>query len=738
MTSLSRDRMLNPINTSPLDAHFAPHVETVGAPENFGGKPSPGRFAFFLYALTIFASAFLLFQVQPLIAKLILPWFGGAAAVWTTCLLFFQVMLLLGYLYAHGLIRYFGARQQTRLHLTLLAASLLSLPILPSPAWKPAGPGEPVLRVLLLLSVTVGAPYFLLASTSPLFQAWYAREHTMADPYRFYALSNAGSLLALLSYPVLVEPAFSTHAQAEGWSVAYAAACIAGAGVALLRRPALVVELPAHTAAAIPGAVRWLWLALPACGTVLLLAVTNHLAQNVAAVPLLWIIPLSLYLLSFVLCFEGRGWYRRNLFLRLLAVMLGAMAYALQSALASLSLIVLIPLFCLGLFVACMVCHGELARLKPHPSQLTSFYLTVSLGGALGGVFVAVIAPHLFSGYFELHVALGACAILVLVALHRDPESPFYRARWQPAWLVVVGIAVLLNFGLLVSIRGQVAEARVMVRNFYGVLREVDIEGPQASASQAGTANPAEAQLARRQLLNGTIQHGLEFLAPDRQCLPTAYYGPHSGAGLAISVAAERGPLRVGVIGLGVGTLATYGRPGDHYTFYEINSQVIELAKRDFYFLRDSAAQIEIVPGDARLSLEREAPQSFDVLAVDAFSGDAIPVHLLTREAFELYFHHLKPGGVLAVHISNSYLNLRPVVARAAAWLRKPTILIVNEDDQANGIYRSSWVLIAEDPDFFAAPEIKSAARPLPIETQVRLWTDDYSDLFGVLKWRMR
>ena len=702
-------------------------------------EPSPGRTPeTVLYSLTILLSAFLSFQVQPLIAKLILPWFGGAAAVWTTCLLFFQVALLLGYLYAHGLIRHFSARQQTRIHVALLAASLLALPILPNAAWKSAAAGEPVLRVLILLTMTVGAPYVMLASTSPLLQAWYARERREADPYRLYALSNAGSLLALLSYPVLVEPFFSTHGQAIDWSVAYALACLASAGVALLRRPLARIDAPQGAPAKTPWAVRWLWLALPACGTALLLAVTNHLSQNVAAIPLLWVVPLSLYLLSFVLCFEGRGWYRRNFFLRLLAVALGGMAYALQSALANLSLIVLIPLFCLGLFVACMVCHGELARLKPHPSQLTSFYLMVSLGGALGGVFVGVIAPHIFSGYFELPVALGACAILVLAALHRDPESTFYRARWRPAWLAVVGIALLLNLGLIVAVHDQIGDARVMVRNFYGVLREIDIKGPQPSTSQPGTSNPAAAQLARRQLLNGTIQHGLEFLTPDRRRLPTAYYGPYSGAGLAIRVAAERGPLRVGVIGLGVGTLATYGRPGDHYTFYEINPQVIELAKRDFYFLRDSAAQIDIVTGDARLSLERQLPQEFDVLAVDAFSGDAIPVHLLTREAFELYFRHLKPDGVLAVHISNSYLNLRPVVARTAAWLRKPAVLIVNEDDQADGIYRSSWVLMASNADLFATPRIQSAARPLPSATRVKLWTDDYSNLFAILKWRMR
>lgn len=713
-------------------------AETLTASQTSQGVPKHGRCGHYLYALTILLSAFLLFQVQPLIAKLILPWFGGAAAVWITCLLFFQVALLLGYLYAHGLIRCFAAPWQTRIHLALLTVSLLSLPILPSAAWKPAAAGEPVLGMLLLLTVTVGAPYCLLASTSPLLQAWYAREHGGTDAYRLYALSNAGSLLALLSYPVLVEPYISAHVQAAGWSVAYALACVAGAGVTLLRRPAFQAEPSPEAAVTTPWAARWFWLALPACGTALLLAVTDHLSQNVAAVPLLWVVPLSFYLLSFVLCFEGRRWYRRDLFLRLLAVALGGMAYALQPEFVNVSLILLIPLYCLGLFICCMVCHGELARLKPHPSQLTSFYLMISLGGALGGAFVALVAPHIFSGYFELHVALGACAVLVLAALHRDPQSPFYRGRWQPAWLVVVGIAILLNLSLIVGIRKQIADTRVMVRSFYGVLRENDFEAPLAAQLQEQTSNPEEAPVTRRKLLNGTIQHGLEFMTPDLRRLPTAYYGPHSGAGLAIRIAAERGPLRVGVVGLGVGTLATYGKPGDHYTFYEINPQVIELAQRDFYFLRDSAAKVDIVLGDARLSLERQAPQGFDVLAVDAFSGDAIPVHLLTREAFELYFLHLKPDGVLAVHVSNNYLNLRPVVARAAAWLRKPTILIVNEDDKANGIYRSSWVLIAGNADFFEAPEIKSAAHPLPSATHVKLWTDDYSNLFAILKWKMR
>lgn len=727
-----------PEPTNAPDSHGATWpVETATAPQASPNRPGRGRHGRLLFALTIFLSAFLLFQVQPLIAKLILPWFGGVAAVWTTCLMFFQVALLVGYLYAYALIRCFPAPQQTRIHLALLATSLLTLPVLPSPTWKPTGPEAPVWHVLLVLMVTIGAPYFILASTSPLLQAWYAGEGNKGDVYRLYALSNAGSFLALLSYPILVEPHVSAHGQAAGWSVAYALVCVAGAGVTLLRRPALQVEPSPERPPTTPWTVRGLWLALPACAAALLLSVTNHLSQNVAGIPLLWIAPLSLYLLSFVLCFEGRRWYRRNLLLRLLAVALGGMVYALQARFVSVSLAVLIPLFCFGLFIACMVCHGELARLKPHPSQLTSFYLTVALGGALGGVFVALIAPHVFPGYFELHVALGTCAVLVLVVLHRDPQSPFYKARWQPAWLVVLGIAICLNVGLLAGLRGQIANARVMVRSFYGVLREFDIEAPDTAQSQDEASDFAEAESARRQLLSGTIQHGLQFLAPDRRRLPTTYYGPGSGVGRAISVREKQGEVNVGVVGLGVGTLATYGRPGDHYTFYEINPQVTELAKRDFYFLHDSAARVDIVPGDARLSLERQAPQTFDLLVVDAFSGDAIPVHLLTREAFELYFRHLKPDGVLAVHISNKYLDLAPVVARAATWLRKPAILVVNEDDKANGIYRSSWVLLAGDGKLFDAPEIKSTAKPLRPAAHVRLWTDDYSNLFAILKWVM-
>ncbi|MGE5325766.1 MAG: spermidine synthase [Deltaproteobacteria bacterium] len=681
-----------------------------------------------VYGVAVFLAAFLSFQIQPLIAKLLLPWFGGAASVWTTALVFFQVGLLLGYAYAHALTHWLRPAVQGWTHLVLLATSLLALPISPDSALKNVAAAWPVLHVLLLLASTVGLPYFILSATSPLLQAWYARETQGPAPYRFYALSNAGSLLALLSYPLLFEPSFSLRHQTRGWSAAYIVACLALSVAALRSRRGKTPERPVQTDS-VPWTVRTLWLALPCCSAILLLAVTNHLSQDVAPIPLLWVLPLSLYLLTFILCFEGHGWYRRNLFLRLLAVALGAMTYALQPNFSSTSLIVLLPLFLLGLFLACMVCHGELARLKPSASHLTEFYLYVSLGGAMGGVFVALVAPIVFRGFYELPLGIGGCALLVLVALRRDSESPFYKARWQPAWLIVLFLALSINASLVVGVIRQSAESRVMVRNFFGSLREQDMDSSDSrSSSQA---------MARRELVNGRIQHGVQFLAADRRRQPTAYYGPESGVGLAIHAAQAQGPLRVGVIGLGAGTLAAYGRPGDAYTFYEINPQVVELAKRDFTFLRDSPAKITIVTGDARLALEEEPPQDFDILVVDAFSGDAIPVHLLTREAFATYFRHLKPDGVLAVHISSSYVNLEPVVARAAAWLRKPALAVTNPNDDSMGIFRSNWILIAAQPEALASPEISRAGVPLASSPSFRLWTDDYSSLLGILKWTL-
>lgn len=688
-----------------------------------------------IYGLAIFSSAFLLFQVQPLIAKIILPWFGGAAAVWTICLLFFQAVLLLGYLYAHLLTKISRPGTQAIVHSAFLAVSILVLPILPKSSWKPEGFSDPSLHILSLLAFTVGLPYLLLASTSPLLQAWYAQSREEASPYRFYALSNIGSMLALISYPILVEPRFSSTLQARVWSFAYAGVAILCALIGFMRRTTSDHYAETGIAPLPSRSVQLLWVALPACASALLLAITSHISQNIAAVPLIWIVPLSLYLLSFILCFDGRGWYCRNFFLRALGLALASMAYALSPAFEGFPFKFQIVLFCGGLFACSMFCHGELVRLKPHPRYLTRFYLLVSLGGALGAMFVALLAPHLFSWYYEFEIAVGVCGILVLIVNYRDQESPFYKARWQPAWLVVVGLVIALIASLSYTAREQSLTAKLMVRNFYGVLRVVDAIGPNVVLVSGNAAQSLDGDLRFRTLKNGTIDHGLQFLAPNRRRLPTTYYGPGSGVGVALLAAGEKGPLRVGVIGLGAGTLAAYGRAGDRYTFYEINPLDVQIAQQQFTFLQDSGAAIDIVPGDARLSLESESPQGFDVLAVDAFSGDSIPVHLLTREAFELYFRQLNPQGVLAVHTSNQFLDLTPVVSSEAAALNCEAV-IVNFDvgDNHSGTFPASWILVGRQGSFIAEEQIEKAGRILPAPRANHLWTDEYSSLFRILK----
>jgi SAM-dependent methyltransferase len=470
-----------------------------------------------------------------------------------------------------------------------------------------------------------------------------------------------------------------------------------------------------------------------ACSSALLLAITNHVSQNIAAVPLLWIIPLSLYLLSFILCFERSGWYRRTFFLRLLAVSVGGTAYALSPSYASLPFWLLTLLFCAALFICCMFCHGELARLKPDPSHLTSFYFLSSLGSVVGAVFVALLAPQMFSGFYELHVALAVCVLLVIVIHRGDPESPFQQGGSQLPWVVLNALAAAVIVSLFLAARAQPVNTRLMVRNFYGVLRVSDEVAPNVVLLKEGGEPPGQDSRFRR-LMNGTISHGLQFLAPGRRDQPSSYYGTKSGIGLALQVLASRGRLRVGVIGLGAGTIAAYGRAGDDYEFYEINPLVVRVAQQEFSFLRDSKARVALELGDARLTLERQPPQQFDALAVDAFSSDSIPVHLLTIEAFELYFRHLRPDGILAVHISNRYLNLDPVVAAAAQKLGKDAVLIDSPGDSANGTFLARWVLLATRGVLPGFPDIEKARRPLTATRREKLWTDSYSSLFSVLK----
>jgi hypothetical protein len=681
-----------------------------------------------LYAFTIVVSAFLLFQVEPIIAKIILPWFGGTAAVWTTCLLFFQMALLLGYLYAHALVRYLKPRAQMMVHGGLLLVSALALPVYPSAWWKPAGPEDPLFKILGLLAATVGLPYFLLSTTGPLLQAWYARRYKGAIPYRLYALSNAGSMFALLSYPFLFEPKFTTHQQAWMWSAGYGAFIVLCGLVAwrTAQSPVLAPEPEGRLEdpeAAPPGARQYVfWLSLPACASVLLMAITNHMSQNVAAIPFLWVLPLSIYLLTFILCFEGSGWYRRNPYLQLLAVALGSMAYAVcQDTSGVVSIKVLVPLFSLGLFTSCMVCHGELASMKPHPRYLTHFYVMVSAGGALGGLFVGLAAPLLFNAFYEFQIGLILCAVLVWLVLRMDPEIEEWFRGWRQilpdaAALLIVGMAVYLGM----QTRDNTRDARVLVRNFYGGLRVRD-SGPASSLDSVRT------------LTHGTINHGEEYINPARRMLATTYYGPNTGVGVAIRSKQKKGAIRVGVVGLGTGTIASYARLGDYFRFYELNPLVPPITRSQFYFVPGAHGKVDIAMGDARLSLEREAPENFDVLAVDAFSSDSIPVHLLTREAMELFFHHLQPDGILAVHISNRYLNLQPVIEGETKATGKIARVVDTDDDESVDVFGATWVLVtAPRPGF--DDDVKIASLEIDSKKQVRLWTDDYSNLFQILK----
>jgi len=685
-----------------------------------------------LYALTIFLSAFLLFQVQPLIAKIILPWFGGSAAVWAAALLFFQISLLAGYAYAHALTKFAKAKTQMLIHGGLLLVSCALLPILPSVSWKPTAIGDPTLRILELLAATIGLPYFLLSSTSPLLQAWYVRRTGSSVPYRLFALSNFGSMLALLSFPFVVEPNIASPLQAYIWSAAYvafAALCLLAAWVSRnksddYKMPELATA-PAAEGPAVPPAARptigqlALWISLAACASTLLVSITNHMSQNVAPIPLLWVVPLAIYLLTFILAFESDRIYQRWIFLPWVAPALGWMAYALYAGEGNFHIKYSIPIFCAGLFICCMLCHGELALHKPAPQYLTLFYLMVSVGGAIGGVFVAIIAPRVFNSYLELPIGLVACGVLAVIVLF-NVEIP--RLGANP-----VRIALAIGVGLLAGylMRKENADRQgyhLFARNFYGELRIRDDDVGQ--------------EYALRNLLHGTINHGSQRLNPEHRYEVNSYYAPSSGIGRTMGAKQALGPVRYGVVGMGAGVMTGYCRAGDYVRVYEINPLVKSLSERgEFTFFGHCAGDKEVLMGDARLTMEKQAPPNYDVLVIDAFSSDAIPVHLLTREVMQLYFKLLKPDGVLAVHISNRYLDLAPVCFRGAEFVGKKATVV--SDDASDNTFANSttWVLITSpDNNVFQSSSFEGANMyPATAAPTFRGWTDDYSSILPIL-----
>jgi hypothetical protein len=645
--------------------------------------------------------------VQPIIAKQILPWFGGSAGVWTTCLVFFQSVLLAGYAYADWTTR-LGPRRQAMLHVALLAASLLCLPILASSGWKPQGDEEPILRILLLLGATIGLPYFLLSTTTPLLQAWYWRRFRTVVPYRLFALSNLASLIALLGFPVLFEPAFDLKTLGWGWSFLFAAFALLCAGTAWLSMNGFERESqPSERGESIPLKNQFRWLALAAMGSVMLLAVTNHITQNISSVPFLWVLPLALYLVTFILAFDHPRWYVRPVFIAALALLVPVMAYYVPS----LDLQLAAPLYLAGLFAACMFCHGELARLKPDPRHLTRFYLMISLGGAAGAVLVAIAAPLLLDGYFELGLALVALGSVIIL---------IRKVRW-----VGVAVAALSAVFVVRGIQEYGLGVRVMERDFYGVVRTVDHPTP----------------VPYRSMYHGAIMHGGQLLGDSFRNTPSDYFGPGSGYGRVFASLRElepKKPLSVGIIGLGAGVVGSWMRPGDRLVFYEISPRVVDIARREFTFLQDTSAKTEIVMGDGRLSLEREPPRGYDVLGIDAFSGDSIPMHLVTREAMAIYLKHLKPDGVIVFQATNRFVDLLPVVKRLAAEFGLDAVNVSDEPEGEEGPeywYSSTdQIIVTRNLRLLTWPRIADAADEIPDRPDLPTFTDAHHNLLRILK----
>jgi hypothetical protein len=849
-----------------------------------------------LFALTIFTSAFLLFQVQPLIARFILPWFGGAPTVWTTCMLFFQIVLLLGYLYADLVNRWLRPRSQVILHTILALVALLLLPITPSESWKPTGDESPTLRILLLLMASIGLPYFLLSTTGPLVQAWFARCYPQRSPYRLYALSNVGSLLALLTYPMVFEPLLATRTQSSSWGYGFIgfAALVVATGWFSIRRvdssansesvepsasPVATSLAPVSTAPTIWQLFGWIILA--AIPSVLLLATTNQICQEVAVVPFLWILPLSLYLISFIICFDRPSWYSRTLFGTLLIGSAISTIYCLARFGGGELFMTLGSLLAI-LFSACMTCHGELVRQRPAPRYLTIYYLMISVGGALGGSFVALIAPSLFKGFFELHWSILAavaasllamlfnggqnelvriallsstgllavscaamldagnakqfsenwawrscCAIafwlvtLILIGWNDDWRqyknkrldslSPSQSRPLNVPWFIALTLILLLitvvflflpkvatdfwregalvyfvilaafaagfrvEFGIPNAWRSWAGKAFTIVatgavgwlllqqayridrstieirRDFYGLLKVKEA----SSVAKVNGQRVDEGFV--RTLVNGRTLHGFQFTRPDLQMRITTYYSEGSGIGLSIARHPKRllgQPLAIGVVGLGVGTLAAWAEPGDRITFYEINPECVEIAKTKFTYLTESPAEKQIILGDARIQMEKQIREQsanadplqknddrnqglYDVLAIDAFSSDAIPRHLLTAESFQIYRKLLKPDGILAVHVSNLHLDLRPVTLSLAEGENWPARVVEDSPSESTAPGRwqtsSTWIVITNNQEFWEDSEVTDRSYEWDNPWRIH-WTDDFGSLVQILR----
>lgn len=688
-----------------------------------------------IFAVAIFSAAFLVFQIQPIVARFLLPAFGGSPSVWTTCMLFFQVALFCGYAYTHWLTSRLNIRAQVQVHTCLLLISLVFLPVFPE---IDAYTSESVsTQILLILLSCLGLPFLLISSTAPLLQVWFGLTETGRSPFRLYALSNAGSLIALLSYPFVVEPFLSTSSQVWVWSSLYVFFVLFSFACAwMAKRKADVFsgsfksENVFEASSGVNPLNKVCWLLLSACGSVLLLSITNKVSQDVAVIPFLWVLPLSLYLCSFIICFEHDRWYQRWFWYPLLIVSVAGLVYLLNLDFSSKEwpLAYQVALYCAALFVCCMVCHGELVRCRPASRWLTSFYLYLSLGGALGGAFVGVVAPLIFNGYWELHLALTVLALIVGVCVWQVCAR-YHTMLAVFAGACCAGLLAAQSWFLFLNIQDYKSSVIAQERGFFGVV------------SVHERAKDKFEHI--RTLYHGRINHGTQWLRPGREMEAATYYAKNTGVALAFrnhpNRALHNEPLRIGVIGLGTGTIATFGRVRDHMTFYEIDPNVESVARQYFSYLSRSQANIDVEIGDGRRSLQtawaQRGSEQFDLLIVDAFSSDSIPIHLLTQEAAQLYWKHLKPDGLLVVHITNFHLDLSGVVRRMAQKTNKSIVFVHEQGDDYYSLL-SDWVIMTSNADFLQHPEIlKRQSKWRNPDRPLVDWTDSFSNLLSVVRW---
>jgi hypothetical protein len=676
------------------------------------------------YLFTIFLSSFLLFLVQPLITKFILPWFGGGAAIWNVCLIFFQTTLLAGYFYSHLITTYLKKKSQFILHLTLLLVSLLSLPIIPSLIWKPVDSSNPTFKILGLLFVTIGLPYFLLSTTSPLIQVWFNKEYEKRSPYRLYSLSNVASLLSLLLYPVLFEPLLTLKTQIMLWSVVYV--LFVGLTIFTIYKYFKIKEKPSQKIT--PGKSKKpslkqniLWILYAACGSLMLLAITNQSTLDIPPVPFLWVLFLAIYLTSFILTFESDRWYKRAVIIPLFVIFLVISIFT-KLTIEKLDLSFIIIIYSITLFLTTMVVHGELALSKPKPAYLTRFYLMSSLGGALGGIFVAIIAPLIFTKYVEMEIGMGLTFTLVAYSLFVFKHKLSVKLRkLKKIGLILITLAVLIFFFRMTQIKSR--NLSYQSRNFYGVLAIRNFHVKNGSL---------------KSLFHGRIIHGAQFKSKKQASIPITYFGYDSGIGLVFRnrKALFNDEMKISVLGLGIGTLAAYGTPNDWMHFYEINPDVVNYAQKHFTYLKDCKAPYKISIGDGRIQMEKEIKQGvknfYDVIVIDAFSGDSVPMHLLTMEAMKIYLKLLKKDGVLAFHTSNKHLKIHTLIHNMAKKLKIHSIWMKTKANIEWGRFLNSWVLVSHK-NLLKIKKIRSNSVPWP-KMKNTIWTDNYGSLLQIVK----